>query len=197
MPNAVKAYIPDSAHILCDEMATKTINATAHETPIRQVVVPDLEPSPVRFAYWTARSLHAELAGLKETVMTGKDELEKIKGKYYPAAVAHEGLPETKGYHQVNRETASLKSITDDEAATLMTAGRWDEVLHVSERAISAAKECRPITLDVGSNEHGWYLYADDWPDALSRVVVVATQTMSISEFLRDLDEAGIACLIP
>lgn len=138
----------------------------------RQVIMSGEKPAQVKFAYWTARSLHSELAGITEALMD-KGILETVKGHYYPLAVAHEGLPETRGFYQVDRTTATLKSITDGEAIKLITEGRWDEVLHVSERALAAAKECRPLALDVGSNEHGWCLYAIDWPDSLAHTVLV------------------------
>ena len=135
-------------------------------------MVPDQEPSQIKYAYSTARSLHGELAGFRDTAMT-KAELEKAKEAGYLLAVAPEGLPKANGWYQVCHDTASFKSISEEEATSLKKAERWDEVLYVNQGAVIAAEESRPLALGVGYNKGRGNLYVGNWPDLPARVALV------------------------
>ena len=171
---------------MAEDQKTKVIDAKPQTTTIRQVTVPNQELKPVKYAYETARLLNGDLANIKETVMN-KGELEKARRNYL-LAVAGEGLPEVEGWYQVNRETASIDSITPDVAAQLRNEGRWNAVLYVNQSAINAAREKRPVALDVSYYGFRRYLDADDWPGDVARVALAKPE---VARMLR-LEEGEI-----
>lgn len=169
--------------------ATKTPHAISHKAPIRRVTVPDQKPSLVRDAHAAANLLDKDsrLATFAETVWDVR-ALTDSKDRYV-LAVDPKDLPKEAGWYRVVRSTrgVNFKPMTETRTQTLRREGRGDEVLYVSQNAVNAAKEGRPLALDADYGGR-MYLYAGDWPDYDARVALVK---LEVERMLR-LDEGKV-----
>ena len=114
-----------------------------------------------------------ELAGIRES-FTNMVELKRALWRTNHVAVAPDGLPESSGWYKIDSGTASLNPIILAVAKQLTLDGRGDEVLHVNQSAVDAARGgCRPLTLGVGYWDSYWYFFVDDCTHALALVALV------------------------
>ena len=143
-------------------------------TITKQVIVPEQPLSPVGNARETARALGGTLAAFDEAV-GDVSALAKAKEGRYLLAVDSKGLPKEEGRYLIIRKNGKVtfRSIKEKKADKIILEGRYNEVLYNNESALKAAKEGRPVALDVDwGRSGGWYLDAVGWPDDVARVAL-------------------------
>lgn len=156
------------------------------EAPVQDVArngvyVPEQSRKPVKDAYDTAKKLGGILATFNETIRDLR-ALKNASDSYvfnYMLAVNPKGLPREAGCYRVERtDEVKYIPISKDEAEILIFNGRLYDVLYVTETAVNAAKEGRPIALGF-KFRFQWIqgISVNDLPDedaqvALSRQVV-------------------------
>ena len=187
-------------------------NVVSRTTQTIKVTVPEQPLRPVRDAYATASLLdslldsNSKLANFNQVM--DAQILSDARGKYL-LAVDPTGLPAEKEWHQVYRaaDGISFKRISSKQAQTLIDEGRWNAVLYVNQSAINAAREKRPVALDVDYSYRFWgYLYADDWPGYDARVALAkpvaeggieaAAQPKEVKGLLREDDVGEVEKII-
>ncbi len=142
--------------------------AQAQDVARKGVIVPD-KTTLVRDAYNAARELGGPLATFTETI-GDLNALNDAKGNYV-LAVDPNGLPKKEGWYRVERaDKVEYIPISKTDAETLRRKGRLYDVLYVSNSAVKAAEEGRPVVLYV----YIWdrYLGAGGWPDDDARVAL-------------------------
>ncbi len=151
--------------------------APVQEVTRKSVIIPEQTPKSVRDAFDTARALGGPLATFKETIGALK-ALKDARGNYV-LAVDPKDLPKKAGWYRVERaDEVSFVPILATTAQKLRSEGRLYDVLYVGESAVNAAKEGRPVALDVDyddvdyDNVRDWFLVAYDWPDYGARVAL-------------------------
>ncbi len=144
--------------------------------------VPDGQAlTPVRDAFQTAKSLGGPLWTATEAI-GDVGELAKAKEGGYILAVDPKDLPRTEGWYIITRKDGKVtyefikpKRGEDipEKIGMLLSKGRYNEVLYITERAIKAAEKGGAVALSIDYYCYGRIrrrLYINDRPNVGARV---------------------------